>query len=300
MHLTPRFVHLTSSITYQTELSANIVLLCRFLRKKGYPVGALEESEALRALTFLPIQKEAYFKNALKAVLTKNQYQQKMFDEFYAEFWHELSKASDSKVVDKKEKKDKPTDSQKRDAQFESLKNWLNLSASEEKKQIASYSDIELLARKNFSDLSQEEMQLMMRLLKKVAKKIAHRKSRLKKISKSKRRIDLKKTIRTNMRRGSEITELRFSEKKEKKLKLVLLCDVSKSMDLYSRFFVHLIYAFQNAYDKIETFFFGCIYNGIFCFFPVFYRSNIFLRFFQIPYGYLGRKITKAQRSQYI
>ena len=43
----------------------------------------------------------------------------------------------------------------------------------------------------------------------------------------------------------------------EKKLKLVLLCDVSKSMDLYSRFFVHLIYAFQHAYDRIETFVFS-------------------------------------------
>nr|WP_273567374.1 VWA domain-containing protein [Maribacter sp. Hal144] len=40
-------------------------------------------------------------------------------------------------------------------------------------------------------------------------------------------------------------------------MKLVLLCDVSKSMELYSRFFVHLIYAFQNAYDKIETFIFS-------------------------------------------
>ena len=28
-------------------------------------------------------------------------------------------------------------------------------------------------------------------------------------------------------------------------------------MELYSRFFVHLIYAFQNAYDKIETFVFS-------------------------------------------
>lgn len=100
-------------------------------------------------------------------------------------------------------------------------------------------------------------MQLMMRLLKRMAKKIAHEKSRLKRNSKKRKHIDLKSTIRTNMRRGGEITDIRFSEKKEKKLKLVLLCDVSRSMELYSRFFVHLIYAFQNAYDKIETFVFS-------------------------------------------
>jgi len=242
---------------HQTELSANIILLCRFLRKKGYTIGPQEETEALNSLTFLPIQKEIYFKHALKAILTKNQYQQKKFGEFYSDFWYQLSKASDSKIVDKEEKKDKKSETQKKNAQFESLKNWLNLNGSNEEKQIASYSDVEKLARKNFSDLSQEEMQLMMRLLKKMAKKIAHQKSRLKKSSNKKRRIDLKNTIRMNMRRGGEITQIRFSKKKEKKLKLVLLCDVSRSMELYSRFFVHLIYAFQNAYDKIETFVFS-------------------------------------------
>ena len=55
------------------------------------------------------------------------------------------------------------------------------------------------------------------------------------------------------MRKGGEIQQLVFSQKKDRKLKLVILCDVSRSMDLYSRFFIHLIYAFQNAYDKIET-----------------------------------------------
>ncbi len=246
-----------STISHQTELSANVVLLCRFLRKKGYPLSATEETDALRSLTFLPIHKEAYFKESLKAVLTKNQYQQANFDEYYLEFWHQLSKATDSKVKEKKDKKDKQSEAKKKEAQFDSLKNWLNLNTSDEEKQIASYSDIEILARKSFSDLSQEEMQLMMRLLQKLARKVAHRKSRLKKTSKRRKTIDLKNTIRTNMRRGGEITEISFSEKKEKKLKLVLLCDVSKSMELYSRFFVHLIYAFQNAYDKIETFVFS-------------------------------------------
>lgn len=244
-------------VKHQTSLSGNTVLLCRFLRKKGFAIGSLEEIEALRAITFLPIHKEEYFRSALKSVLSKSAYQRKHFDEFYLEFKDELKKSSDSKLKEKEDKKDKKSQAEKTQAQFESLKNWLNLNASDEEKQVASYSDIEIMARKNFSDLSQEEMQLMMRLLKKVARKIAHQKSRLKKGSKKRKHINLKSTIRTNMRRGGEITEIRFSEKKEKKLKLVLLCDVSRSMELYSRFFVHLIYAFQNAYDKIETFVFS-------------------------------------------
>ncbi len=250
-------MHRESSIQYQTTLSGNIVLLCRFLRKKGFSIGPHEETEALKAISYLPIHKEGYFRDALKAVLSKNAYQRQHFNDLYLEFKDELAKSVDSKLKEKEEKKEKRSEAEKSRAQFESLKEWLNLNVSDDEHQMASYSDIEVLTKKNFSDLNAEEMRLMMRLLQKMARKVAHQKSRLRKKSKRKKTVDLKNTIRMNMRRGGNLTEIRFSERKEKKLKLVLLCDVSRSMDLYSRFLMHLIYAFQNAYDKIETFVFS-------------------------------------------
>jgi len=258
-HRAPNIRHQTMEqfITHQTTLSGNIVLLCRFLRKKGFSLSATEEADALQALTFLPIDKEKYFKDALQAILTKSKFQQLKFDEYYHEFWDQLSRAVDSKTKEKQVKKDKKTEAQKKEVQFESLKNWLNLKPAEEEKEVASFSDLDVLSRKNFSDLSKDEMRLMMQLLQKMARKLAHQKSRLKKASKRHKNLDLKRTMRANMRKGGDIQQLLFSERKERKLKLVLLCDVSKSMDLYSRFFVHLIYAFQNSYDKIETFVFS-------------------------------------------
>jgi len=250
-------MHQSSNITYQTTLSANIVLLCRFLRSKGFSLSANEEVDALKAITFLPIDKKNYFKQALKIVLSKNQYQYSVFDAYYDEFWDQLSKAVDSKTKESVVKKEKKTETQKKELQFGSLKKWLNLNTSNEEKETAGFSDLEVLTKKNFSDLSSEELKLMMRLLQKLARKITHEKSRLNKNSKKKQKLDLKKTIRRNMKTGGEIQQLHFSEKKNKKLKLILLCDVSRSMDLYSRFFIHLIYAFQHAYDKIETFVFS-------------------------------------------
>lgn len=239
-------------IQHQTTLSGNIVLLCRFLRNKNFSVSPTEEADALKAISYLPINKETYYREALKSVLAKNQYQQSNFDEYYHEFKEQLKKATDSKVKDVPEEKPQP-EKKSKEAQFEALKDWLNLSHSEEEKEVSSFSDIEVLTKKNFLDLSEDEMRLMMRVLQKLARKMAHQKSRLRKRSKRHRQLDLKQTIRQNMRKGGEIQQLVFSEKKNRKLKLVLLCDVSRSMDLYSRFFIHLIYAFQNAYDKIET-----------------------------------------------
>ena len=244
-------------IKHQTTLSGNVVLLCRFLRQKGFALSATEEADALQSLAFLPIDKEQYFKEALKAILAKSKYQRQKFNEFYDEFWDQLSRAVDSKTKEAPVKKEKKSEAQKKQAQFESLKSWLNLTPAEEEKEVSSFSDLEVLTRKNFSDLSKEELRLMMQLLQKLARKLAHQKSRLNKASKKHKNLDLKRTMRANMRKGGEIQHLLFSKKKERKLKLVLLCDVSKSMDLYSRFFVHLIYAFQNSYDKIETFVFS-------------------------------------------
>jgi uncharacterized protein with von Willebrand factor type A (vWA) domain len=244
-------------ITYQTELSGNVVLLCRFLRSKGFSLSPTEEADALLALTYLPIGQENYFKEGLKTILTKSWYERAKFDDFYGEFWHQLSKAADSKLKEASSRKEKESENQKRNIRFESLKDWLNLNPASDEEVVSSYSDLDVLTKKNFSDLSEEEMQLMMRLLSRLARSIAHQKSRLKKGSKKHRNLDLKRTIRENLRRDGSIQKLYYSERKEKRLKLVLLCDVSKSMDLYSRFFVHLIYAFQNAYDRIETFVFS-------------------------------------------
>ncbi|MEX0290583.1 MAG: VWA domain-containing protein [Flavobacteriaceae bacterium] len=244
-------------VSYQTELSANVVMFCRFLRNKGFNLGAAEESDVLKALTYLPIGKEKIFRYTLKTLLVKNRYQSERFNEYYEEFWDQLSKASNSKVKEKRTERNATNDSQKQQAQFEALKDWLNLSPTEDEKAIAAHSHLEVLTKKDFKDLSKEEMLLIMAVLKRLARKVAHEKSRLKKTSRKRKEVDLKRTIRSTMRRGGEIQQILYGEQKEKRLKLVLLCDVSKSMDLYSRFFVHLIYAFQNAHDSIETFVFS-------------------------------------------
>jgi uncharacterized protein with von Willebrand factor type A (vWA) domain len=43
----------------------------------------------------------------------------------------------------------------------------------------------------------------------------------------------------------------------KRKIRLILLCDVSKSMELYSRFLIQFAYAFQQVFSKIDTFVFS-------------------------------------------
>ncbi|HWP35065.1 MAG TPA: VWA domain-containing protein, partial [Thermodesulfobacteriota bacterium] len=64
------------------------------------------------------------------------------------------------------------------------------------------------------------------------------------------------RSVRRNVSRG-ELIELAYRERRPKRVRLVALCDVSGSMDLYSRFLVQFLYALQNVFARVETFAFS-------------------------------------------
>ena len=59
------------------------------------------------------------------------------------------------------------------------------------------------------------------------------------------------------MRCGGELIDIVHREHKRNRMKLVLLCDVSRSMELYSAFLLQFMYAFQQVYRRMETFVFS-------------------------------------------
>jgi len=59
------------------------------------------------------------------------------------------------------------------------------------------------------------------------------------------------------MKYGGTIVELARKRRKIRKPRLVLICDVSRSMDTYSRFLLQFIHAIQNTIGKVESFVFS-------------------------------------------
>ncbi len=136
-------------IQRQTELSGNIVLFCRYLRNKGYNLGASEEADALLALSCLPLNKQETFKSGLRTVLAKNRFQHEQFDGHYMEFWKQLAKAVDSKVKEQEDKtQDSGTTENKNQPSLQALKNWLYNENPDEEEATASYSSMEVLSKK--------------------------------------------------------------------------------------------------------------------------------------------------------
>src|SRR5258706_165847 len=114
----------------------------------------------------------------------------------------------------------------------------------------------EILMDQDFSAFPVEDLDEVARLTILIAKRLARRVSRRKRPTRRGGIIDMRRSMRANLMKG-EIIELRRRERRRRKVRLVLLCDVSGSMDLYSRFLLQFLYALQNVFGRVETFTFA-------------------------------------------
>ncbi len=245
-------------IQRQTQLSANIVAFCRFLREKGFTIGVLEERDALVAIELVqPYVASEMMQLCLQAALCKTPLQLQKFPDLYQQYWRELDKAVDSKIKDAAEEKSKKSRGNRQKPSFQALKNWLYGNQQTEMIETATYSNLKTGQIENFPEFDEAELKEVFRWVKRLIDKIASRRSRRFQSTHQKHQIDLKKTLRQNITRYAEIIKLAYRKKKVSEVNVVLLCDVSRSMELYSRFFIQFMYAFQQLFPKVEAFAFS-------------------------------------------
>ena len=249
-----------SLVQRQTELSVHVVMFSRFLRTKGFPLGPDREADALQALAVVKVGDEINFYLALRAVFPQNRKQIRDFDALYTTYWKELAKAVDSKIKDQEtvSKQKKKASKPNSEAAFEALKNWLHgKSKQDSEEELAAYSLGESILGKDFSSYTDEDLQESQQVIRQLVQRLRKIQSRRYVATRKGGQLDLRHILRDNFRRGDEIVNLFYKKQAQTKIKIVLICDVSKSMDLYSRFFVQFMYAFQNLYASIETFVFS-------------------------------------------
>ncbi|MGH8724368.1 MAG: vWA domain-containing protein, partial [Burkholderiales bacterium] len=81
--------------------------------------------------------------------------------------------------------------------------------------------------------------------------------TRRQKLSKAGKTIDLRATLRQSLREGGDRIPLVRTAPTELHPPLVVLCDISGSMNPYSRMFLHFLHAITNDRDRVSVFVFG-------------------------------------------
>ena len=248
------------NVALRREFSANVVGFCRWLRRQGSSVSAPEQIDALRALDAIDLLEEENFYWSLRTTLAKSTREQEIFDEHFRHFWYVWDRVDQPSSRDEEEAEGPSViiDDHLRKQKSLTINDWLNnVDQDSEEQEAAGYSPFEVVTERDFSDFLAQDLDEVARLINEIGKSLAVRFSRRTKTSRQRGPLDLRRTMRSSLRRGGELLDLAHRERKRQKLKLVLLCDVSKSMDLYSRFLIQFLYAFQSVYRRIETFVFS-------------------------------------------
>ena len=69
--------------------------------------------------------------------------------------------------------------------------------------------------------------------------------------------IDPRRLTRSNLRYGGEIVDLPYQRRRQKPRPLVLICDVSGSMERYTRMLLHFVHSIASGPDQVKAFLFA-------------------------------------------
>ena len=119
------------------------------------------------------------------------------------------------------------------------------------------YSAHEVLRRKDFAAMNEEESAAVSRLIGQIGGRRPLRRSRRLRAHPRGRTLDMRRLARSTLATGGDAVHRRFRRRTEAPRKLVVLCDVSGSMEAYSRAMLLYLHALMRSGRGVEVFAFG-------------------------------------------
>ncbi|MBI3974223.1 MAG: VWA domain-containing protein [Chloroflexi bacterium] len=255
-----------------------IVRFGRALRSAGVDAGPGRISDFASALRFVDLDRRDDFYYAARATLLARPDQREAFDEVFARFWppgrvalnaHEpapegpptlqpssqpgeegASEAGESAAQRLLANASPAPDDQSQD---DSTEDSRSPGAT-----VMSFSAEEVLREKNFGDFTDDELEQARRLMERMRWQAARRLTRRLVAAARGRNLDLRRTMRRAFTTGGETFTWAKRHRKLKPRPLVLICDVSGSMERYSRLLLQFLHTVSHGTGaSVETFVFA-------------------------------------------
>lgn len=251
------------------ELVNNIVHFARVLRRAGLPIGPAKVIDAINAVQAVGIERRDDFCYALSAVLVNRREHQEIFDQAFQVFWRDPYRierllqelmalmgglrrveAEQPKLPERLARalmpspaiRPRPAEEAPPDIEVDAR---LTLSARE------------VLQRKDFASMTTEELEEAKAVLRDLRLPLPALPARRLQPRTRGERVDLRGTIKQMVRQAGGVVELRRRSPDLRHPTLVVLCDISGSMESYTRMLLHFVHAVTNDRDRVHTFLFG-------------------------------------------
>ena len=240
------------------HLLENLTAFARFLRSLGLAVPAGSTIEAARAAQCINIGKKDDFRLALRAMLVSRAEDLQVFDQAFQAFWKEPSGTNTELDL-------RPLGSERRFGEpiveMESLAGDTgsvvpDQGARVERVEIATYSQREVLRQKDFKSFTAEETAQAIRLLREMRWRPEPRRTK-RWVAGRGTSADLRKLLAKFAWREADPTPLPMRLRKTAPRHLVLLCDISGSMERYTRMLLWFACCLAGNLRSVESFVFA-------------------------------------------
>jgi uncharacterized protein with von Willebrand factor type A (vWA) domain len=249
------------------RLSENVMHFARLLRAAGMRIGSDRVIDCVRALEIagaeqFPLRRDDWYWT-MSAVLLSRQEQRPVFDQAFRIFWRDPKLAERMmqlmlpQVYGRAAKPEQQQSQRLTDALFQQPRAEDPSVEKLELEARLTFSSREVLSRMDFDTMSAAELLEAKKMLAQLRLPLPLIRTRRFRPHPAGRRIDLRKTLRESMREGGDIIPLVRSAPTELHPPLVVLCDISGSMNPYSRMFLHFLHAITNDRDRVTVFVFG-------------------------------------------
>jgi uncharacterized protein with von Willebrand factor type A (vWA) domain len=243
-----------------------ITSFSRALRGRGIPSTPASSIDATRALTAIDVadKQDVYF--ALRSVLVTRRQDFALFDRLFEQWWSSHDRDDGRDPTDPPRQPAAappiigPQGAPKVATASVHLTRWADPPAEtsdEETVPLAAPSTRDATSAKDFQHYDDEDLRHLEEAAAHIAKRLRSRRSRRWRIARRGPRLDARRIVRLALSTGGDPLRLARRERKLRRTKLVLVCDVSGSMDLYSRFLLQVLYALQHAFARVEAFVFS-------------------------------------------
>ncbi len=238
------------------KLTHNLILFGRVCRALGMNVTPNRMMEVARSLAHIQLGRKRDFYFTLRAHLVTHPKEFAYFDEAFDIFWRRPADGFttlnlQSLGEERRKKKTQflpPLDA----SPSENGAHADELDAS----MIAllpTYSRQERLRNKDFAEMTAAELEAAKRVIAKMPDSLGMRRTRRFQNGKG-RQINMRRLMREMMRKRGDVTQLPTHRRKEKPRPVVLLCDISGSMERYTRVLLHFMHTLAGSLYQVESF----------------------------------------------
>jgi uncharacterized protein with von Willebrand factor type A (vWA) domain len=240
------------------SLLANLLVFARTLRAAGVAVRAGGVPDAIRALSDVGVSNRRDVHDALRAVLVSRHEDLAPFDRLFERFWRVWREPADRNMP-------QPMGVPKRARTTVTLL-APGASASEPERTDAARSDVpvtlqtysadEVWRRKDFAAYTPDDFARAHEAIAKLTWNPGVRVTR-RWISGGRRAVDLRRLLRANVKHGGELITVPRRMRRTMPRPLILICDVSGSMEPYTRMLLLFAHALAGSHRRIEVFVFS-------------------------------------------